>query len=345
MDIAVYHPVAFVDRTKRGDPVSGIRVISRLWDSFFSLHPLQKQRVATARCFACLLPIILLFPASAYEPSACLVLLGDIMLGRGVAQAHIGADWESALQSLHPVTRAADLALANLESPIGCETPALTGNSRSLVAPPEAVAALSSAGLDVLSTVNNHARDAGDRGAKCTGDSLAGKGILVLDSSSTPLEIRVHGINISVLAFDFTGEVTPAAVENLERRVREASSAGKIVVVSLHWGMEYQAGHDAGQLRIARRLAASHADILWGHHPHVVQEAEWIAETLVLYSLGNAVFDQQEPESVRRGELVWIEVDRRGVRFFAELPFAIDARLGKTKSMDLFSTRFSFNPS
>jgi poly-gamma-glutamate capsule biosynthesis protein CapA/YwtB (metallophosphatase superfamily) len=105
--------------------------------------------------------------------------------------------------------------------------------------------------------------------------------------------------------------------------------------------MEHQAGHDAIQRRIADALASAGADILWGHHPHVVQETEWLDETLVFYSLGNAVFDQQEPASVRRGELVWVEADRRGVRFYATLAFAIDARRGRIKSLDPFSFRYA----
>jgi poly-gamma-glutamate capsule biosynthesis protein CapA/YwtB (metallophosphatase superfamily) len=306
--------------------------------------PIHKQRTPLVRCFALTLLVSLLCSASAYEPSVNLVFLGDLMLGRGVAEAHAQGDWDSTLRSLHPLTGSADLALANLESPIGCDSSASAG-PRSLAAPPEAVAALSSAGMDILSTVNNHSLDAGEEGVKCTREILASRGIRTLSASSLPLEFKVKGIEILFLAVDFTNDVSPAAWANLERILREADKAGKIIVISLHWGMEYQSGRDALQLRIARTLADSHADILWGHHPHVVQKMEWMGKTLVLYSLGNAVFDQQEPESVRRGELAWVEIDRRGVRRVWIVPFSIDPRLGKTNPPDLFSVRAADAPS
>jgi poly-gamma-glutamate capsule biosynthesis protein CapA/YwtB (metallophosphatase superfamily) len=266
------------------------------------------------------------------------------MLGRGVADARSLGGWEGAMQSLYPLTQSADLALANLESPIGCVAPDSAG-LRSLVAPPEAVGALVSAGLDVLSMVNNHALDGGLEAVRCTTRALTSRGITVLDSPSAPVEISIHGLNILFLAFDFTGDITAGAVKNLERIIRDASEAGKIVVVSLHWGMEFHAGHDSLQQQIAERLAEAHADILWGHHPHVVQEIEWLNSTLVLYSLGNALFDQLEPETTRRGTLVWVDLDRRGVRSIGILPFAIDPRQGRTGSFDFFRFKFFWRDS
>ena len=63
---------------------------------------------------------------------------------------------------------------------------------------------------------------------------------------------------------------------------------------------------------------------------------------LVLYSLGNTVFDQQEPAPVRRGTLVWANVDRSGIRSVAVLPFVIDPRGGKTGAADISSLWFSY---
>ena len=298
----------------------------------------HRQRIQAVRCLAVSLFAAVFLSSGVYEPSASLVLLGDIMLGRGVAEAHPEGDWESVLQSLQPFTRSADLALANLESPIGC-TATVASNPRLLVAPPEAVSALDSAGLDILSMVNNHAMDAGPDGKRCTVESLAALGIATLDSPYTTIEISVRGLDFAFLAIDFTREQPPGLVDDLARRIRLASEAGKIVVVSIHWGLEYQSGHDALQERIAVRLANSSADILWGHHPHVAQQIEWKNGTLVLYSLGNAVFDQWQPEAVRQGTLVWVDVDRRGVFRIGILPFSIDPDRGKTGTVDLLSLR------
>ncbi|MGB7539602.1 MAG: CapA family protein [Anaerolineales bacterium] len=301
-------------------------------------------RATTVRCLVCSIVAAAFLSSGEYQPSSSLVFLGDIMLGRGVAEAHAGEDWESVLQSLRPVTRAADLALANLESPIGCDSTA-PSDPRSLAAPPAAAAALGSAGMDFLSTANNHALDAGPEGRRCTNDALAALGIDAITSFSIPVEKTIRGLRIAFLALDFIGDAPPDAAGELERAVRRAHEAGKVVVVSLHWGMEYQSGHDSFQEQIAARLVDAGADILWGHHPHVVQEMEWRKGSLILYSLGNTVFDQQEPEPVRRGALVWAEADRSGVRSMMILRFAIDPRRGETGAPDFSSLRFSSSPS
>jgi poly-gamma-glutamate capsule biosynthesis protein CapA/YwtB (metallophosphatase superfamily) len=306
-------------------------------------HSTIRQRAAPVRCLIFSIGAAALLTAGEYQPSASLVFLGDIMLGRGVAESHAGGDWESVLQSLQPVIRAADLALANLESPIGCDS-AVPSDPRSLAAPPAAAAALDAAGMDFLSTANNHALDAGPEGRHCTIDTLAALGIDTINSFSLPVEITIRGLRMVFLALDFIGDTPPDAAGELERAVRRAHEAGKVVVVSLHWGLEYQSGHDSFQEQIAARLADAGADILWGHHPHVVQEMEWRKGSLILYSLGNTVFDQQEPGPVRRGALVWADVDRRGARSIMILPFAIDPRRGKTGSPDYLSLRFSSPP-
>jgi len=298
----------------------------------------KSQRTARVRCIFFAGIVSALLSASVYEPAATIALLGDVMLGRGVARAHADGQWGNTLQSLTPILQAADLALANLESPLDCAGTAATG-SRVLIAPPESVEALTSAGLDVLSIANNHALDAGAAGILCTRNALAAHGLSVLDSESVLLE-NIRGIRLAFLAADFVSGNSPGQMNALADQVRRLHREGRIVVVSLHWGMEYQAGSDDLQKRIARLLADSGANILWGHHPHAVQETDWIGDTLILYSLGNAVFDQILPSSARRGEVAWVEVDRGGVRFWASMQFNIDAHFGRTGSWNLPTFRF-----
>ncbi len=306
------------------------------------INTVRPSHVIHVRAVAAAMIASLFLSAGAFEPSATIVLLGDVMLGRGVALAHAGGEWRNALQSLAPILQSADVALANLESPIDCDTPG-SADPRSLLAPAESVEALTSAGLDVVSLANNHARDGGERGAQCTRDLLMHHGVSFLDSSSA-LFLAVHGVRLAILAADFSGEIPAHAVEELSNRISELHQRGNLVVVSLHWGMEYQSGSDDLQKSAARTLAQSGADILWGHHPHAVQESIWIGRTLVLYSLGNAVFDQWQLDSARRGEMVWVEADRSGVRFFAEVGFSIDPQHGRTGSVLPTTFRFSLVP-
>jgi poly-gamma-glutamate synthesis protein (capsule biosynthesis protein) len=335
MDFVVYHIVSGTAKTAQ-------MMARTAGNAVLSAENQIHRRVVWTRRWIFILLAALLLPSGVYVPYVRLAFLGDIMLGRGVAEAHAGGDWYTALHSLSAITRSADLSLANLESPFCCK-PSGSSDARSLAAPPAAAEAVSSAGLNVLSTVNNHSFDAGEQGRKCTKAALSGKGMHVLDSPATPIDLRIRGIGIRLLAFDFTDEVTGSAVDELLHSVGNAPP-GTIVIVSLHWGMEYQSGHDGGQRKIADLLAAAGADILWGHHPHVVQETEWLDDTLVMYSLGNALFDQHTPASVRHGALAWVEADRRGVRLYATVSFAIDARRGRTGFPDPLSVRLSFPP-
>jgi poly-gamma-glutamate synthesis protein (capsule biosynthesis protein) len=94
----------------------------------------------------------------------------------------------------------------------------------------------------------------------------------------------------------------------------------------MHWGAEYQSGASAHQKQIAEELAEVGAALIWGHHPHVLQPAAWInnGQTLVLYSLGNALFDQQGLENTRRSALVLATLDPNGINGFKVIPFVID---------------------
>ena len=111
--------------------------------------------------------------APADDRSLTLVLVGDVMLGRGVAQA-LDGDWGAAFAEVRPwlggEAQARRLVLANLESPLTA-LPQL-GQGYDLRAPPEAVAALTAGGFDAVSLANNHALDAGPAGLDETASAL-----------------------------------------------------------------------------------------------------------------------------------------------------------------------------
>ena len=114
-------------------------------------------------------------------------------------------------------------------------------------------------------------------------------------------------------------------------------ASGALVIVSVHWGAEYQGGASGRQKSLAQQFADAGAALIWGHHPHVLQPAAWIApsttggaplrpplRTLVLYSLGNALFDQGGLDDTRRSALVVVTLDAQGVKTAEAIPFEID---------------------
>ena len=78
--------------------------------------------------------------------------------------------------------------------------------------------------------------------------------------------------------------------------------------MSVHWGQEYQIKSSVFQQKLARKIIDSGADLIIGHHPHVVQEIEIYNNKLIFYSLGNFVFDQYFSEQTQQGLAVALEI-------------------------------------
>ena len=251
-------------------------------------------------------------------PTVTVALLGDVMLGRAV---HPSAE---TFNYLEPFLASADLALANLESPL-TNSPIETESPYALCAPPENVKYLAGAGFDLLALSNNHSLDCGPKGLAETQSTLTNAGLGFIGPDPEPVYRLINGIRLAFLAFDATGGFD---IETAAQAVRSARKAGDIVVVSIHWGAEYQAGASSGQKQITGQLAEAGAALIWGHHPHVLQPAEWIRDgkTLVLNSLGNALFDQYGLENTRRSALVLVRLGEGGVQELQVIPFLIDFR-------------------
>lgn len=240
--------------------------------------------------------LILLLPGEPLPPPFTLALVGDVMLGRGVALA-LAQDWEAAFAEVAPILQEADLAFGNLESPL--TTARLQSAGHDLRAEPEAASALGMAGFDVLSLANNHSLDAGEAGLAQTRQALTQAGVLTVGEGE-----RVCVPQACVLALHTSLAVPPAAVA----AVAAAKQSGRLLIVSLHWGAEYQAAPAPAQRALARALAAAGADLIVGHGPHVLQPMEWVGHTLLAYSLGNFLFDQPYPLDCRRGAILRLTV-------------------------------------
>jgi len=255
---------------------------------------------------------------SSPAPSVTLALLGDVMLGRAVHPSR------ETFTYLKPYLTSADLALANLESPL-TDLPVQTKSPYALCAPPENVKYLVEAGFDYLVLSNNHRLDCGTEGLLETQRTLTDAGLGFLGPDPEPVYRSIHGIRLAFLAFDAT---SPFDIETAVQAVRSAREAGALVIVALHWGVEYQSAASADQKETAAHLADAGATLIWGHHPHVLQPAEWLQDgkTLVLYSLGNALFDQYGLESTRQSALILVRLGPSGVEKLDVIPFMIDIR-------------------
>ncbi|WP_242341308.1 MULTISPECIES: CapA family protein [Anaeromyxobacter] len=260
--------------------------------------------------------------------------------GRGAPDA--GFSWLYA--PVADLLAAPDVMFANLETPVA---PATAQGTRPFVfnAPPEAVAALQHAGVDLVSFANNHVFDQGRPGFEETVRRLDALRMRYVGAgpsgrASGPVTVDAAGMRIAFLGyahfFNQDGNACPAAraclqASQLDREgavesVRRAASEADAVVVSLHWGEEYAPQPRAEDVELAHRLADAGALVVLGHHPHVLQPVELYRRAdgrtaVIAYSLGNFVSNQSRnyvpgvtPEAVaatRDGALLRVKLARR----------------------------------
>lgn len=279
-------------------------------------------------------------PTPAPEPVRVTVAaVGDLLLHQDVQRA---AEAAGGYRSLWvPVAErlsAADLALGNLETPIapGCGSP-----SRPFVfnAPARLAPDLKASGFQVLVTANNHAFDQGAVGVSETLHHLTQAGLGALGSGRSraeaegPLLLERRGLRIALFARTETlnlggngGSNRPwVALLDLERTraaIATVRPSVDLVVVSLHWGDEYALTPAPRQIKGAEALVAAGADLILGHHPHVLQPLRWVEaggrKGAVAYSLGNFISNQdrtyrpgQDDAALgdnRDGALLWATV-------------------------------------
>ena len=268
-----------------------------------------------------LVPFLLVscLPARA---TVMLALLGDLSVGRAVHPQPASLDY------LAPYLKAADLSLANLESPLspGAGNPIPARAGYDLCAASARAALLPVWGLDLLSLANNHRFDCGPAGPTGTVQALTALGLSPVGPGPQPVYRQIHGIRLAFLAFDDI--LAPIDNAAAIQAIHSARLTGALVLVSVHWGLEYQSGVSARQKTLAGQFANAGAALVVGSHPHVLQPAAWIpttrGKTLVLYSLGNALFDQPGLPDTRQSALALVTLAALGVQSMRVVPFEID---------------------
>lgn len=263
--------------------------------------------------------------------------VGDVLFGRYLERPRpAGPIYSPVSRAAQPfaqvaaVLQAADLAFANLETPVLAEpAPLRVYRTLTFRADPARLPALRQAGFTVLSLANNHTGNLGARGAAETRRHVDAAGLLGVGAggaaaqAQAALETPRRGQRVVWLARtlwqnqrtddddtrpktragavayvhhrDFFQEVPPA-VAALKR------GGADHVIVSLHWGEEGAASAGTWQRRAAHALIDAGASLVLGHHPHVLQEIERYGGGLIAYSLGNFLFDN--PARAQRETLI-----------------------------------------
>ncbi|SDZ16634.1 CapA family protein [Thermoactinomyces sp. DSM 45892] len=238
-------------------------------------------------------------------------LVGDMMFGRNISDVVIpNYGHEGLFRYTLPYLKVSDYTTGNFESPIVLAD----GYNKAdkfihLRSQHGAAPALKKVGFHSVNLANNHMKDYGKQGLI---DSLntfeknkiatVGAGRDLKEASKVSYE-TVRGIKIATLGIsdilprefgakkDRSG-ILPADPDIFFPLVAKAKQNADLVIVHIHWGIEYDSGYHPRQKDIGHALVDAGADLVVGHHPHVLEPVEVYKNGVIFYSLGNFIFDQ-----------------------------------------------------
>lgn len=260
-----------------------------------------------------------------------IVAVGDILLGRGVQSRlkNANKDYIYPFLETADILKQGDVVFANLEEPITSRTHSLTdiknGGKYVLKNEVDSIKGLKYAGFNLFSLANNHILDYYEEGLYDTMEILKEHGIAFsgagknIEEAKKPAILEKKGYKIGLLSYTDMAEVTykgnpplmfiagenkagvakrpikfddsiKSDIENLRKEV-------DILMVSLHWGNEESFEIWDSQVEFAHNLIDNGVDVILGHHPHQFQGIELYKGKPIFYSLGNFIFDQNDPEN------------------------------------------------
>lgn len=270
-------------------------------------------------------------------PSISIAAVGDIMIGNHTIEyiENYGVDYP--FDSTRKVLSQADIAFANLESPF-TRTGTKFEKKFNFKVPPDYAGGLIRAGFDVVTLANNHILDYGSEGLKNTitvldsiGLAFCGAG-LTLDQAQQPAIIERNGFRVAFLGYsmvfpeEFWATRSRGGTNypnNMEQNIRQADSLADFIVVTFHWGAEGMNYPRDYQKFFAHTAIDCGADLVLGHHPHVLQGLEIYKNRLIAYSLGNFSFSSYSRRATE-SMILKVYLTKSGLLFAKIIPVSVD---------------------
>jgi poly-gamma-glutamate capsule biosynthesis protein CapA/YwtB (metallophosphatase superfamily) len=263
----------------------------------------------TTAMLSCLLALAGMASARDDSTAVTVLAVGDVMVG-GSMQATVqaqGPDYPFA--GTAGLIRQADIAIGNLEAPFGTTGKPFKKRFTFLV-PPRSATGLGNAGFDVVALANNHILDYGPEPLKHTLRLLDSLGIghsgagMNLDQARKPAIVARKGLKVAFLSYSRVHPTqfwatakrpgtAPATESQVRADILEARKQADVVVASFHWGAELMDTPKCYQRDLAHLCIDAGADLVLGHHPHILQGLELYKGRLIAYSLGNFVFESR----------------------------------------------------
>ncbi|MBM7703091.1 CapA family protein [Metabacillus iocasae] len=272
-----------------------------------------------------------------------LTMVGDIMMGRHIKEITDRYGEDFVFRNVKGFFEKSDYVSGNYEHPV------IMGQEESyekleknihLSSTEQDLQTVKDAGFDVLSLANNHTMDFGSKGIEDTMQAFkqnkveyVGAGNNIDEAKEAISYKEVDGVRIATVGFNDTLVPGMKADENrpgvlsadpdlIFEVIQKAKENADLIVVNAHWGQEYDVEPSPRQEGLAKAMVDAGADVIVGHHPHVVQSFDVYNGAVIFYSLGNFVFDQGW-SNTKNSAMVQYHLNKQGEATVDVIPMQI----------------------
>lgn len=245
-----------------------------------------------------------------------LIAGGDILIKENLLNTFFEKEKSCIFSEIKSYVNSADIAFANLETPLlihGERNPEKDSALPFLKTDPRIAEAIQDAGFNVICLANNHTMDYGREGLAQTISALKkhnikylGAGMSIMEARR-PLYLEKKGLKFTFLAYSIASPAgkkepgcSPLRASYIVEDIKKNRRGSDFIIVSLHQGIEYSDYPVPEHRKLAQSLIDNGASIVLGHHPHVLQGAEFYKNGIIIHSMGNIIFDQTKEEDDER---------------------------------------------
>ena len=192
------------------------------------------------------------------------------------------------LQNVKPIFSADDLTIANFEGTL-TESDAREDKTFAFKAPASFAKILTDGNIEAVTTANNHSHDYGEQGFTDTLNALEAEGITHFGYDETAV-MNIKGIKVGLVGIYELKDHLERTQQVKDNIAKVKAEGAQLVIVIFHWGNEKEEVPDSNQMTLGRLAIDEGADLVCGHHPHVLQGIETYKGKNIVYSLGNFCF-------------------------------------------------------